>query len=289
MAINEVLFPTVPNPVIGDWALAIELVEHAYKNIYNPVQFSGSNVVVGAVFQVGGHVYHTDGATAITGTSSDYVKLTITGTTLVPSFVADLTGVTWSSLWGGYYDGTGNLYIFDEVKAILAGDLVGGSSKFAELWNNNFDQRLKTTDTPQFAGATLYDQVTNADRNIEFASDADLLWDESEDEFYMNKDLKVAGFVSNIAKSITSDNYMHEVATLGDLYDRLALVLLSIGDSIQVSGGIGLTTSITTISRAYRSDSTHIVVQGTREGTSFIINFNTTSSDTTNASISLSW
>ena len=150
MAINEVLFPTVPNPVSGDWSKAVELIEHAYKNINNPLQVDGSNVPEGAVFQVGAHVYHADSATAITDTASDYVKLEVSGTTLVPSFVVDLTGVTWNSLYGGYYDTSGNLYVFDEVKAILAGDLVGGSSKFAELWNNNFDQRLKTTDDVTF-------------------------------------------------------------------------------------------------------------------------------------------
>lgn len=33
--------------------------------------------------------------------------------------------------------------------------------------------------------------TVNADRKIEYASDADVLWDESEDEFYLNKSLKV--------------------------------------------------------------------------------------------------
>ena len=49
------------------------------------------------------------------------------------------------------------------------------------------DQSVKTTDTPEFAGLDLYDGETDADRNISFASDADILWDESEDKFVIGK------------------------------------------------------------------------------------------------------
>jgi len=56
------------------------------------------------------------------------------------------------------------------------------------------DQSVVKAATPLFAGVTLKGS-SDVDRNIEFASDADLLWDESEDEFYLNKSLKVNGGV----------------------------------------------------------------------------------------------
>ena len=213
MAINEVLFPTVPNPVTGDWAKAIELIEHAYKNINNPVKVSGSNVVIGAVFQVGGHVYHTDLATAITGTASDYVLLTVTGTTLVPSFVSDLTGVTWNSLWGGYYDGTGNLCIFDEVKAILAGDLVGGSSKFAELFNSATNQRLKTTDDVTFntldtgQGAN---ELHGMDQNVKTTDDVTF------------NSLELSTKIIYARREINGDNLFIGTKTEDEIFDKIS-------------------------------------------------------------------
>ena len=275
MAINEVLFPTVPNPVIGDWALAIELVEHAYKNIYNPVQFSGSNVVVGAVFQVGGHVYHTDGATAITGTSSDYVKLTVTGTTLVPSFVADLTGVTWNSLWGGYYDGTGNLYIFDEVKAILAGDLVGGS-KFAELFNDFANQGVKTTDDVAFNKVSA-GKVNTGNGDVEcYAMNQDLETTDAVEfatvntgngatEIYdMNQDLRSddsVSFVNITASGLVKYKkyYTATGVTYKAIYDTLKVWLPSIGDFMSCEGKIKDNSGVVgSIQGIYHTDATYI-------------------------------
>jgi len=59
------------------------------------------------------------------------------------------------------------------------------------------NQDVKTTASPTFAGLSLK-QATNADRNIEFASDADILWDESEDTFLINKKLNVQGLYVQI-------------------------------------------------------------------------------------------
>jgi len=58
------------------------------------------------------------------------------------------------------------------------------------------DQDIKKAASPQFAGLHLYDQSTNADRNIEFASDASMLWDESEDTFKLDKSLDISGTIN---------------------------------------------------------------------------------------------
>jgi len=116
MAINEVVFPTVPNPLAGDWSKIVSLVSKSFQNVNDPLQVVGTNIPQGATFQVGGIVFYADSDTAITGTESDYVKLTVSGTTLVPSFVTTLTGVNWNKVWNGYYDTSDNLYLFSEIK-----------------------------------------------------------------------------------------------------------------------------------------------------------------------------
>lgn len=95
---------------------------HDKLNLEQPIRISGSNVLQGALFQIGETYYYAESATAITGTPSDYVKITPSVDTLTAtaSFVASLTGVTWNASFGGYYDSSGNLYVFDEAKALQA-------------------------------------------------------------------------------------------------------------------------------------------------------------------------
>ncbi len=155
MAINRVDYPTGASvPIAGDWALINDLVVKSFQNVNVPIQFIPATNVVpqGATFQVGGVIYYADSNTAITGTPSNYVKLTPTGggATLVPTYVANLSGVTWDTIYNGYYDGSGNLYIFDEVKAILATDLAAGVSRFAELWQDHIVQQVKPTSDVAF-------------------------------------------------------------------------------------------------------------------------------------------
>ena len=169
MSINRLDFPTVPDPVDGDWAKTIELISKAYKNLYNPVQFVGTVIPQGATFQIGGIIYYTNSDTTITGTVSAYVKLVPNvgdlGATCDAIFVADLTGVTWNKIYNGYYDTAESLVIFDEVRAVLTGAIVGLHTKFGELWNNNAGQSLKSTDSPTFAALTAATMLTNVTFN----------------------------------------------------------------------------------------------------------------------------
>lgn len=118
MAINLIVAPSAVPAAVADYEQQNALIAALALAAQGASRVSGANIVKGAVFLVGGSVYLAAADTSISGTASDYVKLTITGTTLVPSFVADLTGVTWSSTWNGYYDASGNLYEFDEKKAL---------------------------------------------------------------------------------------------------------------------------------------------------------------------------
>jgi len=120
MAINLITAPSAVPAAVADYEQQNALIAALALAAQGAARVVGSNVLKGAVFLVGGALYVAAADTAISGSASDYVKLTITGTTLVPSFVADLTGVTWSSTWNGYYDAGGNYYEFDEKKALAA-------------------------------------------------------------------------------------------------------------------------------------------------------------------------
>ena len=139
MAINRVSYPTTPNPVSGDWAKLVNIVTKSFQNINDPLQVDGSNIPQGATFQVGGVVYYADADTAITGTASDYVKLTPSsdGSTLDAAFVSSLSGVTWNKVWNGYYDTGGNLYLFDEFLAYSSGEVSSLETKAGILALNN--------------------------------------------------------------------------------------------------------------------------------------------------------
>jgi len=148
MAINEVIFPTVPNPVSGDWEKIVALVSKSFQNINDPLQVNGSNIPQGATFQVGGSIYYADSDTSISGTVSDYVKLTVSGTTLVPSFVANLTGVTWNKVWNGYYDTSDNIYLFNETIAFTDGELTLTNSRYAGIeLDHSFNSIVLTSRT----------------------------------------------------------------------------------------------------------------------------------------------
>ncbi len=82
------------------------------------------------------------------------------------------TATDTNRFWGGIYKDAGGNY---SNKFIYLGrDLIT-----ANHFNVDENSNIELTGT------------VNLDKNIGFASDADILWDESEDEFYFNKSLKV--------------------------------------------------------------------------------------------------
>jgi hypothetical protein len=116
MAINKVPFPLNVPASVADYQKQNALLLALVKSIDPARKVVGSNVVKGAVFNVGGTLYLADADTGISGVASDYVKLTPSGDTLTlaASFVASLSGVAWNSEYKGYYDGSGNLYEFEQ-------------------------------------------------------------------------------------------------------------------------------------------------------------------------------
>lgn len=125
-----------------DYTRQNTLIETGFLQVNKPIwEDAANNIVQGAVFQIGGTVYHCTAATAIVGIASDYIKLTPSGdgSTVAPTYVADLTGVTWNSAYNGYYDVSGNAYVFDEMAAFRAGETTALNTK---LWKAIYNSDL---------------------------------------------------------------------------------------------------------------------------------------------------
>jgi hypothetical protein len=132
MAIVKIAFPISSPAGVSDYQQQNLLIAALAKNVDGALKVVGSNVVQGAIFNCGGSVYVADADTAISGTASDYVKLTVSGSNLVPSFVASLAGVNWNKEYKGYYDVSGNLYEFKELKALAAAAISSIQKRYVE-------------------------------------------------------------------------------------------------------------------------------------------------------------
>ena len=132
MSINKLSYPNAAAPIEGDsdWSKFIILIQTAFLNIENPIRVISGNIKKGSIFQIGGSVYIADADTAITGVASEYIKITPDTENDVAdaAYVADLTGVTWNDTYNGYYDASGNLYLFNEAVALAAEEIavIGG-------------------------------------------------------------------------------------------------------------------------------------------------------------------
>lgn len=143
MAINKITAPSEVPASVSDYQAQNDLLDVLNLAVLGADRVSGSNVVKSSVFNVGGAIYLADADTAITGSASAYVKLTVSvdGLTLDASFVADLTGVSWNTAYLGYYDTDGNLYVFDEADAYISGQI---SAVYTEIGRNRLMHGAKS-------------------------------------------------------------------------------------------------------------------------------------------------
>ena len=130
MAIDLLANPTATAPTaLADYqAILTQLVANG-QAFTGRLIVQGSNIKAGTVILIGGVLYKATTDTAITGTASSYVKITPSGATASAAFVANLTGVTWNDAYGGYYDGSGNLHVFDEGLAVHSGAIAGAKTE----------------------------------------------------------------------------------------------------------------------------------------------------------------
>lgn len=103
-----------------------------------PIDIVSNFVLKGAIFNVGGVLYKASANEGITGTPSEYVKLTpiSAGAQCSAAYVANLSGVTWSDTYNGYVDGSGNLYLFDEAKAFKNGAVTSPKTFSGKVFQN---------------------------------------------------------------------------------------------------------------------------------------------------------
>lgn len=122
MAIARVNIPTPTAPVgVADYQAQLDQITALNQAFTGRSPVDGSTIRAGTVMMVGSVLYKATSDTTITGVASLYVKITPAGATASASFVASLSGVTWNHAYGGYYDGSGNLYLFDEALAVSTG------------------------------------------------------------------------------------------------------------------------------------------------------------------------
>jgi hypothetical protein len=120
MAIVLVEQPGSTPSSLADWTDSVETHKYYNLGVSNPVayDFTGDTIKQGVQINIGGANYISSTVTAITGTPSDFVKITPSGSTATASYVSSLVGVTWNSVYNFYEDVSGNAYIFEEAKAL---------------------------------------------------------------------------------------------------------------------------------------------------------------------------
>ncbi len=104
----------------NDWAKINNVFQAIGLDINSPTRISGSKILRGSVIFFAGAWYVADSDTAISGSATDYVRLTNNAGVVTASFVSSLGGVTFNRTWNGWYDSSMRLYLFDEIKAYAA-------------------------------------------------------------------------------------------------------------------------------------------------------------------------
>ncbi len=107
----------------ADWDKINDVLQTIGLDINSPARISGSNIVRGSVVFFAGAWYVATSDTAITGSTTKYVRLTNNAGTITAAFVSSLSGVTFNNTWNGWYDSTSRLYLFDEVAAYASGQI----------------------------------------------------------------------------------------------------------------------------------------------------------------------
>jgi hypothetical protein len=139
MALTRIDNPTPTAPAaLADYVqiLAVQMnaiLQALRNNSHACIDFTANVARAGVVFYVAGVLYKAVTEQAIGGTPSKYVKIDPSGATASIDYVASLAGVTWSDDQSGYYDGSGNLYVFDEARAVYDGVVSAGKTAAGQL------------------------------------------------------------------------------------------------------------------------------------------------------------
>lgn len=253
MSITKITDPAAVPATVADYTAQNTHSERLLVDSVQPYPVSGSNVVKGALFNIGGDMFYCDADTAISGTPSDYVKLVVSGSTATPSFVASLSGVAWNSAYNGYYNGV-DLYVFDEVKAVLAGAIAGYNTAMGALFETVIDQGVKSTDNVDFVTVNTGQGDNELYRMNQDVRDIDNV--RFSNMFYRSKRLEDPAIGVNFWHSNTGDE--------NTIFDLLTSFIPQTGDIMLITGVIGTQATGTemAVSRAERTSSTLITIYG---------------------------
>ena len=121
MALVLIESPDNAPSTTADWDKINDVLQTIGLDINSPVRISGSTILRGSVIFFAGAWYVATSDTAITGSATNYVRLTNNAGTITAAFVSSLSGVTFNKTWNGWYDSSLRLYLFDEIKAFADG------------------------------------------------------------------------------------------------------------------------------------------------------------------------
>lgn len=144
MAIIQITPPESTPQSVGDYQAQNNLTDSRITNESYPVG-SGNTVLKGAKFIIQGSTFIATADTPITGTESLYIKLVVTGTTAAPEYISDLTGVSWSDVYNGYYNISGEYVFFNEMLAFVTGVISDPKIIYNKIQSEITNQLLSKT------------------------------------------------------------------------------------------------------------------------------------------------
>jgi len=112
---TEVLQPDTLPASTADWQKINNIFTIIGMMINGSVTVRDGYIQRGSGLYINSKWYTNTDDVAITGTTSEYVQ--INATTLVPTYISSLSGVTFDKSKNGWYDSSNNYYIFDELYA----------------------------------------------------------------------------------------------------------------------------------------------------------------------------
>jgi len=151
MALTRIDNPTPSAPAaLADYVqiLAVSngaILQALRGNSHACIDFANNFARAGTVFYIAGVLYKAVTDQAISGTPSKYVKITPSGATAAIAYIASLSGVTWSDAQSGYYDGSSNLYVFDEARSVYDGVVSAPKTNEGQIAFISNDLQIKGT------------------------------------------------------------------------------------------------------------------------------------------------
>ena len=170
MPITQVNGPSDAPEQLTDWQKITNIFQATWLRLTGALIVNGSTIMKGSAVNIGGAWYVAGADTAITGSASEYVKLTVSGSSVTAAFVANLTGVNWNKEWNGWYDALGNYYIFDEVKAFGDGAISTMHSISGWRPRNTESAKILSQNTATGWASLLATSLSRTDKTYELTS-----------------------------------------------------------------------------------------------------------------------